>query len=191
MRKGDITIKLLEIIAGAAVAPIALFVAFLNAGYEASCGKMNNELGKILESNSNSEKSKNKQKYHSLLHRLKKNGFVAEKKRNGNKFIFLTQKGKIKLQNLKSNRLPAKHYAKEQGDKYIIIIFDIPERERKKRDWLRQALANIGLEMAQKSVWIGKVKIPNEFLKDLHDLKLLDFVEIFEITKSGSLKNIV
>jgi hypothetical protein len=44
--------------------------------------------------------------------------------------------------------------------------------------------------MVQKSLWLGKVKIPEEFLVDIRKLSLLDYVEIFEITKTGSLKNL-
>ena len=45
--------------------------------------------------------------------------------------------------------------------------------------------------MIQKSVWIGKVKIPKEFLDDLFKLRLIDYIEIFEISKAGSLKNLI
>ena len=53
------------------------------------------------------------------------------------------------------------------------------------------ALKNIGLRLIQQSVWMGKVKIPKEFLDDIRELHLANFVEIFEITKSGSLNQVI
>ena len=73
----------------------------------------------------------------------------------------------------------------------IIVSFDVPERERRKRDWLRDALRNLGLRMVHKSVWIGKQKLPREFLADLARLRLTDFIEVFEVGKQGSLRHIV
>ena len=79
----------------------------------------------------------------------------------------------------------------KNDDRLIIVIFDIPERERRKRAWLRLALKNIGLKLIQRSVWMGKVQIPKEFLDDIRELHLVNFVEIFEITKSGSLNQVI
>lgn len=86
--------------------------------------------------------------------------------------------------------LPAVAYQKEKSDKLIIIAFDVPETERKKREWLRAVIKNLGFKMVQRSVWIGKIKIPKEFMNDLLKLRLVEFVEIFEISKTGSLKQI-
>ena len=44
--------------------------------------------------------------------------------------------------------------------------------------------------MIQKSVWQGTTKIPEDFLQDLNDLKIIDFIEIFQISKKGSLEKI-
>lgn len=78
----------------------------------------------------------------------------------------------------------------ENGPTFIIVAFDIPEREKRKRNWLRQSLCRMGLSMVQKSVWIGRVKLPEDFIESLRHLKLADCVEIFEITKTGTLKHL-
>src|SRR3990172_4751526 len=44
--------------------------------------------------------------------------------------------------------------------------------------------------MIQKSVWSGKTKLPQEFISQLHELNLLSYVEIFTISKTGSLKKL-
>jgi len=128
-----------------------------------------------------------------LIYKLKRSGLIKEKTKEGNKFFSLTQKGKIKLSQLKKNsreRLPEIIYQKAKSNKFTIVIFDIPETEKRKRSWLRVALGNLGFKMIQKSVWLGKVKIPKRFLDNLFQFKLVDFVEIFEISKTGSLKQI-
>ncbi|HDH31265.1 MAG TPA: CRISPR-associated endonuclease Cas2, partial [Candidatus Wolfebacteria bacterium] len=138
-------------------------------------------------------KRKAKQRYHSLIYKLKKDNLIKESVKGDKKFFIITKKGKDKLSLLiKRNKkmLPKIFYQKEKGDKFIIIAFDVPETERIKRDWLREVIKNLGFKMIQKSVWIGKIKIPKEFLNDLLKLKLVDFVEIFEISKIGSLKHI-
>jgi len=82
-------------------------------------------------------------------------------------------------------------YQKERGNKFIIVVFDIPEIQKRKRNWLRAALKNLDFKMVQKSVWFGRVKIPKEFLDHLCEMKLIDYVEIFEISKTGSLERLV
>ena len=87
--------------------------------------------------------------------------------------------------------MPVPFYAKERNDAFVIIAFDIPEKERGRRSWLREALRNLGMKMVQKSVWMGKVKIPEAFLNDLRSFHLVDYVEVFEITKTGSLEHLL
>ncbi|MBI2635441.1 MAG: CRISPR-associated endonuclease Cas2, partial [Parcubacteria group bacterium] len=69
-----------------------------------------------------------------------------------------------------------------------VVIFDIPEKQKHKREWLRGQLQDLGFKMIQKSVWMGKRKFPKEFLEDIRDLKLLAYVEIFSVTKTGSMR---
>ena len=52
----------------------------------------------------------------------------------------------------------------------------------------RSALTYLEFKMIQRSVWIGKSKIPDQFLKDLRAVGLIETVEIFEVGKSGSLR---
>lgn len=193
--------KILDAIETAAVNTTDLLDVILSSSYGASYGKLNREfLKKQREGESKSLEKRlrreARQKYYNLIYYLKKGGLVEErqKQKSGKKFFILTNNGREKLFRLKQRsreKLPEVSYPKESGDKFdkfVIVIFDIPEKERGKRDWLRFALNNMGLKMVQKSVWMGKIKIPREFLGDLLKLKLLDFVEIFEISKTGSLE---
>lgn len=196
MKKGEILLKILEAIGDLTVTTFDLFDVFIGAGYGASYGKLQYELSrkqrgrekKFLEKEIS---RKFKQKYYNLIYKLKKSGLIEEKIKKDKKLFALTKKGRNKLSRLKKQeKLPEFSYLKEKSDKFVIVIFDIPEIEKRKREWLRETLKNLEFKMVQKSVWMGKVKIPKEFLDDLFKLKLVDFVEIFEISKTGSLEHI-
>jgi len=131
--------------------------------------------------------------FYTLISRLKKDGLIEKNKNKNEIFIKLTAKGKSILKILqaqKHNDLPNKRYETQEETTFKIITFDIPEKQRKKRKWLRDSLRELKFEMLQKSVWIGKTKLPEEFISDLNRAKILSYIEIFEITKSGSIKHI-
>lgn len=197
--RGKITMKILERTAETAVDISDLFAVFLTAGYGASYSKLEYLLSKREDERlkRNLDKKlqiKLKQRYQNVLYKLKKDGLIEEKIKNERRFFTITKKGTKRLNFLKgglSLATPPINYQKKTGNKIVIVIFDIPEKERRKRQWLREVLKNIGLKMAQKSVWIGKMKIPKQFLDDLYVLKIIDFVEIFEISSSGSLRTVI
>lgn len=138
-------------------------------------------------------KKEKKQNFYDLLYRLRKEGLVLECKKDKSCFFKITSKGKEILEGLrlkKANALPTASYKTENDNLLKIVIFDIPEEERRKRDWLRAALKNLEFKMLQKSVWAGKIKLPQGFLADLEKLNLLPYVEIFAISRTGSLKQL-
>jgi len=70
-----------------------------------------------------------------------------------------------------------------------IVVFDIPERERRKRDVLRFELISSGFEQLQKSVWIADRPMTEEFITLLDNLRLHSHVHIFTVQKHGTLQN--
>jgi len=198
--KGETTLKILEAIGDLGMAISDVFSVVLNSGYGASYNRLNYEVSKRRFERSvrrfnTEEKRKARAKFNSMLYKLERDNLITKdaKTDKNNPILKLTLKGKNCINLLKTRKadaLPVLSYEKSTTDKFIIIIFDIPEKIRRKRNWLRSALGNLGLKMIQKSVWIGKIKLPKAFLEDLKRLELIDFVEIFEITKTGSLKQI-
>jgi len=192
--KGEKTLKILEKIAEFASGVGDLIDAFLSVGYGASYGKLQREFSQKQRARSGLGSEKYiRQQYHNLIYKLKRDGLIEERQHTNRAVLRLTAKGKKKLTLLKEkyfNKLPENMYISENSPIFTVVAFDIPEKIKRKRAWLRDSLKNIGLKMIQKSVWIGKVKIPKEFLNDIKTLKLLNFVEIFEITKAGSLKHV-
>ncbi len=140
----------------------------------------------------NSDKGKNRRKMYSLLYQLKKQGFIAKNVNDGKTFWDITVNGEKHLEKLMDKfSLPRKNYKKEKNDGLTIVVFDIPEKDRHKRNWLRQALTLLEFNLLQKSVWIGKNKIPKTFLNDLADLNIIDNVHIFGVAKTGTVKDII
>ena len=68
-------------------------------------------------------------------------------------------------------------------EKNTIIIFDIPEKIKNYRDWLRSELVGFEFEQIQKSVWLGP-KLPKEFIEYLDEIDLLKYVRFFHVNKS-------
>jgi predicted transcriptional regulator len=192
--KGEITLKILETLAGAARGLVDATEAFLSAGYGASYSKLQRESSRI-ESRRVAEKlrARARNNYAVLISKLKSQGIIEAKQISGEKRFFITKKGKEKLFALRQrrkNKLPAISGSLKKSGAPLIVAFDIPEKQRRKRDWLRIVLGQMGLTRVQRSIWMGKGKLPEEFLDSLYQLDLIDCVEIFEVGKTGTLKHV-
>ena len=135
-----------------------------------------------------------RQAFHSIFNKLKREGFIEKKNKKRNQPWSITKAGLEKLAKLreiskKYGKLPSlmSMYKKKSGEKLIIIAFDIPEVERRKRVWLRAALISLGFKKLQQSVWMGKIGIPPEFMEDLKENFILSYVHIFSVNKGGTI----
>jgi CRISPR-associated endonuclease Cas2 len=114
------------------------------------------------------------------LSRLKKNGLLSNK----NKTWRITSLGKEML--LQKNSAIIYFIPKKPKTKQIkttMVIFDIPEKKRKYRDWLRYELIEFGFELIQKSVWFGPT-LSKEFIIYLQKEKLLQYIKFFKATEN-------
>lgn len=117
------------------------------------------------------------------LARLKKHGLVIKKENSWE----ITAKGKEYFKKRLGYSLPPhqKSNTHKQLKKNMIIAFDIPEKYRRKRDWLRMELTCLGFSPIQKSVWLGPAPLPENFIKNLHDLQLLNYLKFFEVKEEN------
>ncbi len=136
-------------------------------------GPKNPLIGKYL-------RSKNRQKFSQLIYHLKRNNYIKVKSIQGNQALVLTKRGiekalqaKFKLDN--SNR------QKRKDGKWIMLIFDVPEKWRKSRDLLRRILYSLGYKMFQQSVWITPYDVSERTESLLQEYSLDDFVKTFLI----------
>mgnify|MGYP001617546583 CR=1 FL=1 len=130
-----------------------------------------------------------KHRISSLLSKLKKEGLIDGRKGSRTKEWFLTERGRKRLEELSSIfLLPRFRYKKEKDDGLNLVIFDIPETHKRKREWLRGSLIALDFKLLQKSVWMGNNKVTEEFIQDIRTLGLLDFIHIFRVKKTGTLR---
>lgn len=192
--KGKLLYYLLESLKDGIV-DYSLFIdAVLDAGYGASMNRIDYTYRKKSEDYLNRKIRKTSQKklrikLQKFVSKLKHEGLLFVKEKKGVKKITISRDGKSKLAALRK-KLPFQGYDSAISVSPIIVSFDIPERKRKERDWFRRILINLDFIMIHKSVWVGKIKIPQQLLMDLADLKILDYIEIFEVGKSGTLRKI-
>lgn len=95
------------------------------------------------------------------LWRLKKEKFVKERKIGDRLVLALTDKGKhiaLRQRILQTDKIIK--------DRFCVVVFDIPESERKTRDFFRSFLKEAGFTRLQQSVWVSKKDIA-EYIIDL------------------------
>ena len=194
MKRGQILIKILELLREQAMSQVDFFSAVLVSGYGASAGQIEYEYQKRRKFASQKElqvedfKDK-KLRLQKFLSKLKHDGLIKETEGADSCFT-ISSRGRAKLAGLKK-KFQNKHYeVKDKQPHQIIISFDIPEKLRRKRDWLREVIQNLGFKMVHKSVWVGNIKLPEQLIFDLERVNILEFIEIFEVTKTGTLRKI-
>ena len=120
--------------------------------------------------------------FSATLSRLNRQGLV--KRSGGKRFASwtLTKEGKEKLKSYEYIINPTKPDGIPR-----LVMYDIPESERKKRDLLRYELMVCDYKQLQRSVWIGYCPLPEEFVKSLKEMNLKNKVQIVSIHKTGTL----
>jgi DNA-binding transcriptional regulator PaaX len=64
-----------------------------------------------------------------------------------------------------------------------LVVFDISEKEKWLRNWLRRELLLMQFKPLQKSVYIGKYPIPDDLYQEIIKNKLFENVYVFTIEK--------
>ena len=118
----------------------------------------------------------------SLLSRLKRQGLVARRGIGKNGSWTLTKFGAERLAQEAISLVP------EADGISRLVIFDIPEQERKKRDIIRAELIGCNFRQLQKSVWIGENPLSEDFIALVDDLHLKGRLHIFSIREYGTLQ---
>lgn len=128
------------------------------------------------------KKEKNNKRFNNLVYYLKKNNYIKSKKLESKEAIVLTSRGidKIKKAYLKESR---KEIEKRKDRKWIMIVFDIPQNQRRKRNLLRSVLQNLGYKIFQQSVWVTPYNVLEKTEKLLQFYSLEDYTRIFLIER--------
>ncbi len=135
------------------------------------------------------EERKEKQRFYNLLLSLKRDGLISLDSSSKKGTWILSKKGINELEELEKES--KQRYPKDTSKEVIVISYDIPEKYRLHRDWLRGILKFLDFKLLHQSVWIGKTKIPETLLSDIRDREITPFIQIFTISKEGSLSKVI
>jgi len=124
------------------------------------------------------EKRKAKKSFTRFVYCLKKQGYIKVKNLKTKQGIILTKKGIDKA--LKAKFKTEKKRKRKDG-KWIMLIFDIPEKKRKMRDLLREMLSFLGYKMLQQSVWVCAYDVLKETENFIQRKSLDQYIKMFLI----------
>lgn len=131
----------------------------------------------------------NKKRCRALIKRLEQQGLIERTQKREKVFVTITRRGTSRLARIQERKAlkEAPMAAQAQNARWIIVVFDIPEKKRCKRDWIRRTLHTMGFAMIQKSVWMGQTILPEAFVENITGQGIAPCVEILEVTKEGSI----
>jgi predicted transcriptional regulator/CRISPR/Cas system-associated endoribonuclease Cas2 len=133
---------------------------------------------------------KSKVAFWKMLSKLRKENLIIK---DGRGKITITKQGQKFLD--RNTKKPSRHnkykIEKNLNGEIILVVFDIPEKQRLKRDWLRFQLEQFNFKVLQKSVWWGTAGLPKKFIKDLKKYEILDYVHIFSVKKKGTISTVI
>lgn len=120
-----------------------------------------------------------------ILWRLEKKGLI-QKTKSGH---FLTTSGKSFYENFRN----AEKIKNSWDGKFRIVMFDVPESRKRYRDFIRQKLIRQEYSLLQKSVFIGKRPLEEDFAQWLLEKNLYQHLRIIivgDIDDETVLKNL-
>ena len=115
--------------------------------------------------------------YYDSVRQMKKRGIVEVYRKNQKKFIKLTHKGQLELllRGIKADR------EQKWDGKWRIVMFDIPEASRSKRDLIRHLLKKQGFVRFQNSVFIGPYQLKRNVIQYLKVSHLIHYIRILRV----------
>lgn len=115
--------------------------------------------------------------FQAAVWRSLKTGDIEKVIKNGEPYFRITSAGKRYLV-----RIFPLHKLAESGwdGKWRVVIFDIPEIDKKTREYLRQKLISWGFGKLQKSVYISPLDVLADVKEYLRNLNLYGKVVVFE-----------
>ena len=110
-------------------------------------------------------------KLYDTFYRLRKEGCIEVQKKNHQIYIRLTEEGRKRAGIYQINDLKVKR-PKRWDRKWRLVLFDIEELQRTKREAFRGILKNLGFKPLQQSVWMYPYECRDEIalLRDFFGL---------------------
>ncbi|MCL5435487.1 MAG: CRISPR-associated endonuclease Cas2 [Patescibacteria group bacterium] len=115
--------------------------------------------------------------YHRAVRDLKKRKAVEISRRQGKGFLNLTKKGELEALLSRARLITAKPW----DGKWRVVIFDIPEQARDKRDRLRLLLKHNGFKKLQASVFVSPFALNRAAIEYLRKSGLINFIRVLRV----------
>ncbi len=122
------------------------------------------------------------EKYKQALWYMSRKGYLKIVNKNTKQFIEITKKGQLE------KLLQKAEVSKEVkwDGKWRVLIFDIPEVSREKRDQFRWLLKHNNFIKLQASVFISPYSLNREAIAYLKETRLMDFIRILKVEEIDS-----
>lgn len=121
-----------------------------------------------------------KRSLETTLYRLKKQNIIAEKE---GAWIFTPHGRKFYVRRREKIFKKFESPFKKDAAKNLLLIFDIPEKQKQERDWFRSQLKMFGYTMIQKSVWLGPSPLPKQFLDYARNIGIEKTFRTFKVSR--------
>ena len=115
--------------------------------------------------------------YRAIMYRLEKRGLLKFIKYKDSRFVQLTAKGQLEALFIKA-KLP---FREKWDGKWRLIVFDIPEEARLRRDQFRKLLKINQFKKLQQSVFISPYPLSREAIEYLEQSKLIENIRIMRV----------
>jgi len=136
------------------------------------------------------EDFKTRKAFSSFVSKMEKDGLISRK---GKDKLTITHRGRIFAKKKLKTPSWSKTYKikKIDNNSLVLVVFDVPEKEKTKRDWLRFQLVGLGFYKLQQSVWWGTNLLPQDFLEDLEKYNMLSYVHILSVKRKGTISKLL
>lgn len=111
----------------------------------------------------------------STIKRLEKQKLISWKEKDGELQLTLEEKGRKRVLGYRIDGMTLKNTGKWDGF-WRVIIFDIPEDNRKAREFFREKLKDLGFQQLQKSVFITRLECKDEIDFLRHNFEISPYV---------------
>lgn len=122
------------------------------------------------------EKRRKRGVLRATIKRLEKQKLVAWTEKNGEFILSLTERGNKRLLQYKLDNLTIPE-TKKWDHMFRVIVFDIPEKKKMAREFLRKKLKEMGFYQWQKSVFVIPFECKDEIDFLRHTLEIAPYVQ--------------
>lgn len=135
-------------------------------------------IARLIAPNTPIAKKYSRRQFSRFIYYLKKKNYIKIKNLRQNNGIMITKRGMEKV--LMASAHPDKKEKRKDG-KWLMVMFDVPEKMRVLRNLLRSILQNLGYKKFQHSVWVTPYDVLDATEKIIAMHSLDEYVKIFII----------